>query len=303
VNSSFPKDSVSVLELWAALGRELQLAPHKPVADWDAVDEMAKAAGPRLKFEAVRLRRLVKQSNKVLKPLAEPLVTDFGLPGFLAESHEPVYSDWLGWIVKQLRNAKDVFNLFGIDDPEATAACSGSEAKIEKMDVVVEHEHYIPFDDDHSGRLDLFICYPKKAAIVVEVKVSSADDPGANIKKQQRYWRWLQSRRVREQCKHAVLLATEAKRENYHDFRPVLWRDLCIRLRGIARSWLQPSRLEAQAPGTVVAALVLAFVGAVEQNLLHLPVNMVKRVAEGQNPRMSSYVPDYLDMFIGGQSR
>ena len=57
-------------------------------------------------------------------------------------------------------------------------------------------------------------------------------------------------------------------------FHPVDWREFCLRLRKIV-----PSIIKTR--GTVSAGMVLAFVGAIEQNLLGLPSQPLESVRRG----------------------
>lgn len=299
MRQSFPFNAAQTLEEWAELGRELRWRPFATPCDWGAVTEMIAAARPTMQYHAERLRNLIKKSNKLLRPLADPLVSDFGLPGVLTESHEPVYSAWLAWIVKQLSDPNLVFQLFGIDDVVAMRACMSVDPEVGNL-MSVKREHFIPYEDEeHSGRLDLFICYAGKAAIVIEVKVDSADQ--ADTDKQSKYWGWFRRYR-RERHKHAVLLVTAAQKKSYHHFDVVLWSDLCIRLREFARRMLRRRGTNGPGSSKVAAAMILAFVGSVEQNVLDMSSDLVKSTVKRRNFNMSSLIPDYLSKFTEGGS-
>jgi hypothetical protein len=131
------------------------------------------------------------------------------------------------------------------------------------------------------------------------VKVGSAEQ--ADTDKQRNYWGWFHRRRL-EKHKHAVLLVTEAEEKSYHHFNVVLWSDLCISLREIARTMLR--RRGANGPGSskVEAAMILAFVGAVEQNLLNMSSDLVKMTVQHRNSNITSFIPDYLAKFTEGGS-
>jgi hypothetical protein len=94
--------------------------------------------------------------------------------------------------------------------------------------------------------------------IVVEVKVVGADS--AETAKQEDYYGWM--RGESEPIQHAILLATKADKEEYEKFHPVSWRHVCVELRRIVPRYVRSN--------PVLAAMILAFVGAVERNLLRM---------------------------------
>jgi hypothetical protein len=296
----FAYNPAQTLEEWAELGRELPWARLTPPLDWGAVTEIIAAARPTMEYHAERLRDLIKKSNRILSPLADPLCIDFGVHRFLASRNEMAYSDWLAWIVEKLRDPKLVFQLFDIDNGMAIRACTSVDPEVVNLGPTVKREHSIPYDDDdHSGRLDLLICYPGKAAIIVEVKVGGAEQADKN--KQIKYWRWLR-KRLQERHKHAVLLVTEAEKKSYHHFDVVLWSDLCIRLREMARKMLRRRQTNGSGSSKVEAAMILAFVGAGEQNLLEMSSDLVEMTVKRRNSNMTAYIPDYLAKFTEGGS-
>src|SRR5262249_4355715 len=67
-------------------------------------------------------------------------------------------------------------------------------------------------------------------------------------------------------------------------FNLVLWRDICLRLRGIVPSTCREN--------ISIAAMIVAFVGAVEQNVLQLP-------STDEWYRVTSAIVDYLTEFLG----
>jgi hypothetical protein len=112
-----------------------------------------------------------------------------------------------------------------------------------------------------SGRrLDIEICYPGKALIIIEIKVVEAEE--ADTKKQREYYSWLQLQPFK--WKFPVMVAVAGMQPKYEGFDLQTWKNICIRLR---RDTLR----EEMAKDVVCVAMILAFVGAVEQNILNLP--------------------------------
>ena len=102
--------------------------------------------------------------------------------------------------------------------------------------------------------------YVGKALIVVEVKMTDAED--ADTCKQGGYTQWIKKQPEPKEHTHSILLVVEAAKEDYHGFTPRRWASLCVALRRIAQTLCrEPQR-------AVLAAMILAFVGAVEQNVL-----------------------------------
>ena len=246
--------------------------------DWTPVQRIIQAAQESLCLESERLRGLLQRSNALLTPLADPLLTDFGTHRQLAQAREEVYSDWLMWIVERLKSPEYVFRLFGIDDPDGIALCQQTCLAVER-EVSVSQGH-----DNQSGRLDLVVCYAEKALIVVEVKMTNAEE--ADTVKQRGYRQWI--RNEREPRKPAILLVTEAAKEEYHGFVPRRWDSLCVELRRIARTFCrEPQRV-------VLAAMLLAFVGAVEQNVLSFPAPLIRHIYKGQDVKVPSEIGDHI---------
>jgi hypothetical protein len=183
------------------------------------------------------------------------------------------------WIVEQLRTPAYVFRLFGIDDPDGIAWCQQTPVTVQS-EVAVPQGH-----DEQSGRLDLVIRAAEKALIVVEVKMSHAEE--ADTGKQRGYMQWITEQP--EPRKHAILLVVEAAQEEYEGFTPWRWASLCTVLRQIAQTLCrEPQRV-------VLAAMILAFVGAVEQNVLAFSTSLLHRIYSGQAVQVPSEIGDHIE--------
>jgi hypothetical protein len=195
------------------------------------------------------LRELLERSDLLLKPLKDPLRADVGIHRWLSQDREEAYSDWLAWVLQELNKVgADLLKLLGISTGPV----------VDAREVSIAREYFIP-----QGRLDLLIRFGKQALLIIEVKVTSADT--ADIAKQKGYCEWFDEQvRLHHLCRlPPVLLAIDASEADYEGFVPLLWEDFCV---GVRR--LLP-RIQDQV-GIVNAAMIVAFVGAVEQNLLHL---------------------------------
>ena len=261
---------------------DLPAARQQCKGDWTPVQRIIQAAKELLCLGNERLRGLLQRSNALLAPLADPLLIDFGTHRQLKQAREEVYSDWLMWIVAQLDTLdtpERVFHLFGIDDPAGIALCQQTRLTVDR-EVSVPQGH-----DNQSGKLDLVVRYAGKALIVVEVKMTDADT--ADTDKHRGYMQWVKEQH--EPQRHTILLAVEAAKENYHGFAPWRWDSLCVELRKIARTLCQePQRI-------VLAAMILAFVGAVEQNVLSFPTPLIYCIYSGQDVKVPSEIGGHIE--------
>ena len=234
---------VSTLRTWASLSVPAQCS-------WSPVGRMIQKAEAEAQKLESGLVSLVNASDARFRSISlrDPLMVDVGLNRWLREDREEAYSDWLAWIFEQL-TAIDVLRMLGIDDPELVV--NGESKKFK-----VQREYFIS-----AGRLDLLLTLDQSALIVVEVKKSSAEN--AETAKQAGYFDWLGSQPHR--YRRPLLLITDASEEEYEEFSPVRWSDLCLRLRRLLLSMKTDLDL-------VKKAMILAFVSAVETNLLNLVV-------------------------------
>lgn len=216
---------------------------------WAPAEALLKAAegqGARLESE---LRILLKQSDHRFDPLCDPLHADAGLNRWLRPAREEVYSDWLEWILTQIKRPELILKVLKIGRPALIKAVRAQE-------MTVHREHVIS-----GGRLDLVLHFGQQALIVIEVKTEPGEP--TNTGKQIGYQTWIEQQKG-YRCKHSVLLAVDfGGDEDYHGFTPLYWADFCIELRSLLPGIQR--RL-----GNVKAAMMIAFVGAVETNLLRL---------------------------------
>jgi len=257
--------ALSILRTWGQLGRQLAYSTEPVAVDWGAASRMIASAAPYFKAQVGELINLLHKSDALLKPLADPLWTDFGAHRWLSDDREEAYSDWLEWIVQKLEPAA-ILDLFAIkklfpDEPYDDLLALAQARLVTKRDVCVPKAH-----PNQQGRLDLVIRIDDRAVLVVETKVGDADD--CDTAKQIGYADWLQQQPGKK--KYPILLATNGDSEKKYDgdFRLLIWSDVCLALRRLAVKLCAKEQV-------VLAAMMLAFVGAVEQNLLGISVEDV----------------------------
>jgi hypothetical protein len=205
---------------------------------------------------------------------------DLGLHRGLDAEREEAYSDWLAWVVQQASTPRRVFRLFALGEPPADL--------LESQHLEVQREFCIPYGHtDQEGRLDLVIRYGNRPIIVDEIKKVEAE--GTDTGKHEGYKRWLEE----QNCPHAVFLATSAEEDTYEGFSFLRWADVCIEMRLLAINLCKE-----QPPRFTAAAMVLACVGAVEQNLLGLSAECVRKICNDRlvvfNPKVVDHVGSFL---------
>jgi hypothetical protein len=209
-------------------------------------------------YRALQLRRLqeaILDWEEALSPIEDPLRVQFGLNRWLAGSREEAYSDWLAWVLQELRSSALVGRLlFGDGTPEANRLAASIEYHVQR-EVWVPEGH-----EGHAGRLDCVLRFDD-AVVVLELKRSDAEH--ADIAKHEGYLKWLDGEQ--EHFKRGLLIATSTENhESYKGFALVHWQDLCMRARHLVCELRSGNRL-------VFLATFCAFIGAVEQNLLGFP--------------------------------
>ena len=256
-----------VIRLWAELGTRACDAKDRRQVDWLPVRELIELANEKLKVERARFIRLLEKSGNKLAPLSDPLAVNFGTHRWLKKQREESYSDWLHWIAEQLK-PELLLEVFGID---RLFRVEGQEiTRLQKLSFHADREYSIPAEYG-GGRIDLLIWLRNQAGnrglVAVEVKLGCADE--ADTKKQELYKLWLDAQSKRNYC---ILLAESGIEKEYHGgFKLLTWADVCVSLRQLVPSFVKDNRY-------VVASMILAFVGAVEQNLLGFPTRASKTV-------------------------
>ncbi len=262
------KSATASIRQWAHLGSLRR--PRARAAEWAAVTQIMESARRLLVVNEEKLKRLFAESERKLDGLAEPFETDLGVHRWLSTAREEAYSDWLDWIVRQVQHPRLVFQLFQIPLPPDLA-------EWDHLVPTVQREVVVP-----DGRLDLVIRYSGRALLVIEVKTNAPGSPA--LAKQEPYVRWLHQEH--EPIRVPILLVAE-RPENPHGFEVMFWRNFCQTLRRLLPV-LRKSK------GTTVAAMALAFVGAVEQNLLELPAQPLESLRAGRLVNLGGLF-DYLE--------
>jgi len=189
-----------------------------------------------------------ENSDLRLHPFADPLCGDLLMPFVLAEDREESYSAVLEWLIHRLP-AHEVAQVFDLGDSGADQ----SQPWETKREYQVSH-------GGQNGRLDLVLRRNGKCQVVIEVKTKAYVEE--DLRKHKLYCDAI--REELDMCEsERVFLAQRNEDMDLGGFCFRSWRQVCLRLRRSSRSVIR-SRPYGE------AALFLALLGAIEQNLLDL---------------------------------
>jgi hypothetical protein len=210
-----------------------------------------------------RVDDLIRQYQERLGGLSDPLSVEMG---WLERNYEPAYSRWLAWVLRQLGSAEGVWRVLGLED----APCDAGE---------LQTQAELPLES--GDRLDIVVYLGDKERVVVETKLDSAQEE--ELKDQLgRY-----QKEIGDWHAEGVLIVLDAEKESYEGFAVRRWADVCIQLRRALPDLARRKPL--------VAAMALAFVGAVEQNLLGFP-----SLETAESPMLYSRVARHLQSCLEG---
>jgi hypothetical protein len=278
--SSRPANHATILRNWASLGASLR-STHIPAAStWNALRQLIELTRLKLAGDREQLLSLLHQARALLAPLEDPFDMDLGLHRWLDSEREEAYSDWLEWVLAQTDGPPQLLKLLDLDVETDTIRDCG--------DIEIERECCIPHGhEDREGRLDLVVRLGHQLIIVIEVKKGDAD--AADTIKHDGYSRWLEKQPHLH--RRALLLAVSATEEVYRGFQFLSWSTLCINMRQMAVELCTKPRV-------ATGAMVLAFVAAVEQNLLGFSAQRVKDICDGRALMFNAAVVDHLERFV-----
>lgn len=228
------------LRWWSALVPDS--VRRKPVYDLTPLRTITDLASAFGRSRWNELDAALKESNHFLSPLDDPLQCDLGLHDWLRPEREESYSMWLAWCLQHLSRS-ELLQLLQLSELDC------DEVFTVDREVAVEYE-----DAASTGRLDVVVYDGSRAVLIIEVKTKPYTEE--DLEKQAEYAR---SRVAREAT--LIFIAADVPDLELYGFRPIPWADICIGLRLSAPSIRGRH-------GVLPVAMVLAFVGAVEQNLL-----------------------------------
>jgi hypothetical protein len=237
------------------------------------LSDRCRSVAPRGGFKGpARIAGTLGRSTEVLRPApVRPW-----LHRWLAKDREESYSDWLAWVLEKLNRAESVLRVLGVDN-KFRSSCSGLPYRVEREAFVKEGA------PRRSGRIDLLIHFgePERALLGVEVKTR---DEG--YEKQRGYLNSL-----REHCSltECVLVAIPTLDiDSCCGFAPRRWEQIAGALRREIAIYVDGHS------GDAIAAMMCAFVAAIEQNLLEFGTAAARRAWKRQPIRLSRCLDEYL---------
>ena len=212
------------------------------------------------------LENLFTKSDLRLHPFVDPLRGDLTMPLILANEREESYSAVLEWLIRRLP-AHEVSQVFGLDDSSTDQSQPWETAR----ECQVRH-------GDQIGRLDLVLRRNGRCRVVFEVKTKPHAEE--DLRKHELYCEAIRAAPDMCECEK-VFLAQRDEDMDLGGFCFRSWRQVCLGLRRNSRSVIS-----ARPYGE--AALFLALLGAIEQNLLDLN-------RESNAPALVSYLQEHLE--------
>lgn len=264
-------DHAEVLRQWAEWGQTYVSVRDSP-PNLAAVLTLIEAAAPRLQEDSCALRDLLERSKNQLG-WPDPLLCDLGIHRWLGKGREEAYSDWLAWVLQQLGEADAVLRVLGVS----------ADPKFDTRSYWVEREALVAEGAPGCvGRIDLLIHFGEPEQAVLGVEVKTWDE---SFEKQGGYLKSLQKPFLPAEC---VLVALELAKDRCFGFRLRSWRELSMALRR------EIARHASGHGGDIMAAMMLGFVGAIEQNLLEFGIAAPRRARDKQPTLVSRELLDYL---------
>jgi hypothetical protein len=188
---------------------------------------------------------LLVSCDQFFAPLSDPLRCDLGLHAWLAPEREESYSKWLHWTLKQFAEHGTLGEI--LDLPIASASdTSGIELSSEWT--------IRSRDKKRSGRIDIMVFHGEVSAIL-EIKTKSFTDEAL-----EKHLLYCESPDVPPEAAR-IFIAQNADGLDLRGFRLLDWKEICVRLRRRVKPL-------AHERGLLTAAMVIAFIAAVEQNIL-----------------------------------
>ncbi len=231
---------------WGSLGRDLS---QNKLA-WKCARGFKNAGMSYLCEKEKIYKVLLKKSGRRFGPLDDPFAVDLGLHKWLSDAREEAYSSWLAWVLMLLGKSKHVGEVFSVDFGYSV---EGIRCELEEW----VHEGHV----GQSGKIDILVHFQEMPALVIEVKVGDADD--ADTGKQTGYAKSFGKKKTFGKSVKKILLASSGEKSLYEG-RFVLrkWDQVCVNIRRL---------VPILGLNLTQKAIVLAFVGAVEQNIADLP--------------------------------
>jgi hypothetical protein len=233
-------------------------------ADWNPVRRILQSFDQLIQHERRRIEGLLIRSDALFNPLVDPLRLPFDSHRWFdpERAREESYSDWLEWLIAQLDSGQ-VLQLFSLEHTEFGTAVLTRRA------VEISREKSIQGLSGAGKRLDLVLEFDGDAILLVEIKIHNLDEAGGRDNLPV-YMKWLEERQPDPKLRAAVLVLPNQDESAPTDWTSRLWGDIALVFRRLVLGMLNAKPDDGQPSGLLRSAMILAFTGAIEQNLLGL---------------------------------
>lgn len=204
--------------------------------------------------EKKSLERLMRQSDAMLGPnFREPLRSNLMIEDVLSEAREEAYSAALGWSLGQL-SIGQVIDVLNIQDLNFR----GNRWR-QSTEWLYDNEADVPEGHDgQAGRVDMTITFGKQFVAAIEIKTTEYAE--YDTEKHIGYVKSI-ARKANRSNVDMIFIAVQDLEIELHGFRFMSWLDVTAGLRKYAPYVIKNK-------GYTIAAIYLAFIGAVEENLM-----------------------------------
>jgi hypothetical protein len=261
------RGNIAVLQQWAQFGGTYatrRLFQRR----WLPVERLIDAAKPHLREEATTLRLFLKKWSDRFGML-DPLLNDLGAHRWLDK--ETSYSDWLAWVLQRL-GPNAIFDVLNVKVPfnfNDAGKCQ------------VERESRL---DERF--IDLLICFDEFPDYAIGVEIKKGDE---QYTKQNDYRESLRER-FHNPSFVLIPISTDIDENQLYGFTLRPWRAVTFALREKIAEYARKNGSES----TIITAMMLAFVAAVEQNLLEFSVSGPRRAWKHEPTLISKDLVRYL---------
>jgi hypothetical protein len=256
-------------ERWGKLFAEPTEA-EPPDSAYQAIQRFTAAFHSLAEHEKGRVASLLDKSDCRLAPLSDPLRLGFRGHRWLdiRREREESYSDWLAWLLKQM-DSTEVLQVFGLDNTEFGALVRGTKADFSREERLSE-------PDSERKRMDIVIRFGDAGILLIEVKIRELEEVGG-AENLPVYLEWLKKQQPEDKRRYAILLVPSPIESPRDGWEVRSWDSVSLTLRRQAAQNVPnqvdhagKQRVGQKKRELLLAAMMLCFAGAVEQNILGL---------------------------------
>jgi hypothetical protein len=247
------------LQLCARWGAVLGGQPAEPLSDegCKAIERVTNAFQALIKTEAIHIEDLLNTADQRLAPFADPfrLLSTGHRWLDLRREREESYSNWLAWLLERMDSTEQILRIFNLEDTDFANSVRNRKPKVYR-------EQPFRTANDERKRLDIIVKFGDWAILLIELKVRELEVAGG-AENLPLYRDWLESHISDSKGRCAILLVPTSMESPCSGWQVRSWEQVSLSLRLQAREYAASngSRL-------LLAAMLLCFSGAVEQNVL-----------------------------------